>query len=435
MGTLQVGDEVFGSDGKPYRVLNKSAVHQRPCYRVTFDDATSIVCDNVHLWEVHSGRRGEKVEVLSTDQLAKQLFDESSGQRDKRITNAAPLQLPDVDLPIHPYVLGCWLGDGKRSSGEVCKPDVELFEHIERCGYDVAPESKYHIRTVYGLRRQLLDAGIFGHRFIPGQYFRASGGQRLALLQGLMDTDGCWNRTRHQAVFTTVDKSLADGVRELVVSLGWKARVWELQKTGFDRTVTAYDVTFTPVGDNPFRLSRKADLVREAPTRAKRRLIVSVEPTFSVPTQCIEVDSPNSLYLCGEAMVPTHNTGKRGTYLRHNVQGTVYAYASTQPEFWSGWSAHHTEGFGRDYGAELYEQFETAARRFWWIDLNAFKWVDGGFRGDLDYERLRLTVQAVGDSIQNEIFPLTLDGDVCEHCPVRDACGGIGVDDTAGAIA
>jgi RecB family exonuclease len=38
--------------------------------------------------------------------------------------------------------------------------------------------------------------------------------------------------------------------------------------------------------------------------------IETVSPVESVPTQCVQVDSPAALYLAGAAMIPTHNTGK-----------------------------------------------------------------------------------------------------------------------------
>ncbi|WP_409335243.1 LAGLIDADG family homing endonuclease, partial [Escherichia coli] len=85
----------------------------------------------------------------------------------------------------------------------------------------------------------------------------------MALLQGLMDTDGTWNRCRDQAVFTNKNRDLAEGVAELVRSLGWKPRIWRLgqRKYGENKRFkptpgddVIYDVTFTPFGMNPFRM-------------------------------------------------------------------------------------------------------------------------------------------------------------------------------------
>jgi hypothetical protein len=128
-------------------------------------------------------------------------------------------------------------------------------------------------------------------------------------------------------------------------------------------------------------------------------------------------------------------TGVEPAYLRHNLQGTVYAYASTQPEFWTGWREKGTEGFGDERGHRLFEQFREAPRRFTWINLQRYKFVDGGFRTDLDYNRLRLAVDAVARSIQNDIYPLSISGATCQWCPFRSGvCAGVGLpDDDSGA--
>src|SRR3954471_16053929 len=52
MGKVGVGEELIGHDGRPTRVTQKSQVHHRPCYRITFGDGSTVVCDNVHLWTV-----------------------------------------------------------------------------------------------------------------------------------------------------------------------------------------------------------------------------------------------------------------------------------------------------------------------------------------------------------------------------------------------
>ncbi|MFJ7895966.1 PD-(D/E)XK nuclease-like domain-containing protein [Streptomyces anthocyanicus] len=313
---LAVGDQVFDADGKPCTVTGKSDVHMRHCYRMRFDDGSSVVCDDEHLWVTTAGRNspGSKytTAVRTTEQIRQTL--KLYGQNQHRVQVAGALQLPDVELPIHPYVLGCWLGDGTTNGGRITKPDQELFDRIADCGYKIGdpPPStiKCPTRTIYGLRKQLRAAGLLGRKTIPSAYLRAGFGQRLELLRGLMDTDGSWNSTRHQVVFTSTDKSLAEAVCELACSLGQRAIVHTVTQSGFGLTVEAYRVTFTPTnGINPFALSRKADKVHVPTDKfSKRRVIVAVEAVPTVPTQCIAVDSPSRTYLCTESMIPTHNT-------------------------------------------------------------------------------------------------------------------------------
>jgi PDDEXK-like domain of unknown function (DUF3799)/LAGLIDADG-like domain len=353
MRAVQVGDRLLDSAGRPCTVTGKSDVHWRSCYRVRFDDASSVICDADHLWATVAGRPAGKgghlgyrpAKARTTEEIRSTL--RLYGQCHHRVPVAGALELPPIGLPIHPYVLGCWLGDGSRAGGRITNPDEELFTLIAACGYHVgrdgsaavAAGGKCPTRTAHGLTRQLRLAGLLGHKAIPAAYLRAGHGQRLALLQGLMDTDGSWNETRGQVVYSTTCKQLGLAVRELALTLGQRAVLHEVTQHGFGLTVTAYWVTFTPRGIRPFRLSRKAGQVTpRSGVRASRRVIMAVEDVPTVATQCLTVDSPDSTYLCTDAMIPTHNSARSadpdefakaaGRYLYH-MQDAHYREAVT----------------------------------------------------------------------------------------------------------
>jgi LAGLIDADG DNA endonuclease family protein len=328
MGQLQPGDTVFGADGQPCRVTQTYPVQQRPCYRIKFTDGTDLITDDVQeLPFVIAGRKPRPM-LMSVAQAVDRVWSAiTRSQRQLQVHNGAALDLPERDLPVHPYVLGCWLGDGSVHGGSIAadKLDSKTFDHIEACGYLVGnPIGKAAVsRTIYGLTTQLQQLGLqwidpawtgkshsrlTGIKQIPPEYLRASRAQRLALLQGLMDTDGTWNRPRKRAVFTTTSKSMAESIAELITTLGWKAHIAPHTAHGFGLAIQAYYVEFTPWGDNPFRLRRKADLVRLDGSRTSGyRMVESIEPVLSVPTRCIDVDSSDHLYLCGEQMLPVHN--------------------------------------------------------------------------------------------------------------------------------
>jgi hypothetical protein len=333
MGEIQVGDELFDSQGRPCKVLGKSEVHHRTCYRITFEDGKQAVADDEHLWAVTSGEGSRATErVLSTEEIRRTLK-LGNGQSRHRVMNAGALELPDADLPIDPYVLGCWLGDGDASEARICKPDEGLFELIRGRGFQIGkPQGSGNqtsrARTIHGLRGLLADCDLLHNKHIPPRYFRGSIQQRLDLLRGLMDTDGTWNKGRRKAVFESVDKRMSLGVYELAISLGQRPVVNEVRRTGFGKEVTAYMVSFTPVhGLNPFLSPVKADLVDvRFEVRARQRVIKSVEPTLTVPTQCIKVDSPDSTYLCTEGMIPTHNTSDKAKIEKYKKQAGPNAY-------------------------------------------------------------------------------------------------------------
>lgn len=203
--------------------------------------------------------------------------------------------------------------------------------------------------------RRLRNAALLGDKHVPAAYLRASYEQRLDLLRGLMDTDGSWNPLRGRAVFVTTNRRLADAVAELVLSFGITAqRHARPYHNAVRPDATAYTVEFRPVGFNPFLLPRKAEAVAARASKqrkwqttalATRRVLTSMEPVQSTPTQCVMVDAPDSLYLCGPTMIPTHNTGRRvprvyGSEDKYGDQLRIYALAVTSLDGERPTSAH-----------------------------------------------------------------------------------------------
>ena len=157
--------------------------------------------------------------------------------------------------------------------------------------------------------RRLRDIGVWkAGKHIPVAYLRASAKQRLALLQGIMDTDGCVVAGQTTCQIALSNRRLMDDVRELVLSLGHKvgAPLHKISNYGTD----VWTINFSSP-ESVFRLTRKViaqRLVTRPNSKPNWRTIVDVRPVAPVPTQCIAVDSPNHLYLAGREMIPTHNT-------------------------------------------------------------------------------------------------------------------------------
>lgn len=320
MGEIQVGDKLFDINGAVCEVCGKSEIKHLPNYRITFDDTSVVECDEEHLWTLHSGDVRVVTELAVGDLIA----------------TAGALQLPEQPLPIDPYVLGFWLADGKHSSGEVCKPDPEIWEEVQRRGYEVSNNynegtDRCRTHTIFGLRGKLDVLGILGDKQIPQMYLRGSYQQRLDLLRGIFDGDGSANHKRKQAVLNTTRLDFAEQVQELLLSLGQRPLISPYKATGFGRTVDAYCVSFRPNGINPFFLPRKANKVLKAwgAGESWRRKIVSIEKLAPQPTQCILVDSPSHTFLCTEKFIPTHNTGKKfGNEIKHAEQTQLYQLAA-----------------------------------------------------------------------------------------------------------
>lgn len=322
MGAVKMGDRLFADDGKPCTVVGLSPVHlKRECFKVNFDDGSSIVADAEHPWAVEErGKRNQKTfdwneKVLSTKELV-------AGNHFIKV--AIPLEMPHGDLPIHPYLLGAWLGDGTASAPSLCQGEQDMWEFrriLGGFGVNIGPVAYSGNRvgsfTALGVRAEFVKLGLLGNKHIPAQYLRGSLEQREMLLQGLMDTDGSITKVR-QCSFSTVIPELASGFSELLRSLGIKsASIHRKGRRSVMPNGTASDCadcwqfSFTPgASDKIFRLDRKMRRIAGdfQPRRNKRFSIVSIESVPSVPVRCIAIDAPSHLFLAGHSMVPTHNT-------------------------------------------------------------------------------------------------------------------------------
>lgn len=323
MGDVQPGDVLFDETGAPCTVTAAGPVqYGRPCRRVTFGDGTSIVADAEHEWLVNHRDWNGAPRVVSTDQLKPSC----------RIKVTGALQLPDVDLPIPPYTLGAWLGDGRCDGASLSSEDEEIYTAIQAEGVPVK-RSRWEARLggdrTQAARNDSIQArlramGLFAGKRIPTLYQRAGLRQRMSLLRGLMDTDGhCCERG--QSELTTVYPMLALDAMELIRGLGFKAAcsVGRAMFNGVD-CGAKYRIQFCAYSDTPvFTIKRKVERQRADPyrvpvfsaklkryrsTRSGGHYVRSVESVDSVPVRCIQVDSPSRLYLASESMIPTHNS-------------------------------------------------------------------------------------------------------------------------------
>jgi hypothetical protein len=320
MGEVREGDFLLDEQGHPTLVSGLSPVFLfRQCHRVTFDDGSSIIADAGHPWQVEE--RGKAIaggwkwdtKVVSTKELT---------PTKHFIRMPEPLDLPDVDLPIDPYLLGVWLGDGTAAGARITgKTDIDEFrQHLAEVGCRLSPVHKDGAFSVYDVWDRFVRLGLAGNKHIPEVYLRASARQRWALLQGLMDTDGSANLKVRTCTFYTGNSRLSDGFAELLSTLGLKSirlsRVAARRKfpDGNIRDCLAYDqFTFSAPPDvQVFRLRRKRAVQEHARVthwrRTRRFRIKSIEAVPSEPVRCVHVEAASHLFLAGPSMVPTHNS-------------------------------------------------------------------------------------------------------------------------------
>lgn len=328
MGDLQIGDEVFDKNGKLTKIVHVSSIHNNPCYKITFDDGEEIVADHEHRWLI-SFNYGKKIKevVMTTEDIEKHLkyinkLSKKHAYLIPKIYLNKPLVLEKINLPIDPYLLGVWLGDGHSADGKITNMYDEVWDEIIRRGYKIGEDvsqggsGKAKTRTVYGLEHELNFLNLLKNKHIPDIYLRSSYKQRLDVLRGFMDADGYYNAKRKRYVFATTKYKSVLFLQKLLATLSIKGTIIPCKKYCNDKIIDGWDICFS-TDIYPF-LVRKIDVQLPKTNKRTFRNIINVETVETVPTKCIEVDSPTHTFLAGYNMIVTHNTN-HDLYKQYNI--------------------------------------------------------------------------------------------------------------------
>lgn len=318
IGDVRVGTLVLCPDGTKSKVIGVFPQGVRPTFEITFDDGAIARCDDVHIWPIHvQGQRTKRVAYAYRNMVMTEVV--------RRFKRGDRLHVPTLDVPakmidhgrlrcfpVDPYLLGLLLGDGSIVKGvRFSTGDDQLADEVVAHGFkEDAPRGscRNFRKTGPRLRDALASLRLMGTRsatkFVPRVYRIASPATRLAVLQGLMDTDGTVDR-RGYVSFCSKSPQLAKDVQELVWSLGGKATITTkvvAQHGSFHNVYIQAGGKF-----DPFRLSRKRARIAGYQHARLWRRIVDVRSIGVQETVCIKIDHPLGLFITRDFVV-THNT-------------------------------------------------------------------------------------------------------------------------------
>ncbi|HET7043363.1 MAG TPA: PhoH family protein [Gaiellaceae bacterium] len=332
IGSLRVGDLVTGSDGSPTPVLGVYPQGRKEAFRVRTEDGASTLCCGEHLWHVFTPddrRRGKPGRIVETREMVGRLR-RGHRHRFELPLLSAPAELEPRDVPLDPHALGLLLGDGCLTT-RTTQSFTTADPHVNggRGGVIVAD-------PVTTALRELGLAGTHSHTtFVPQPYLQNATDVRVALLQGLLDSDGGPVARRGRTCriqYTTSSERLRDDVAFLVRSLGgvayWRRREARGRSPGRakGRLVEHRHDTFVmdlrlPEDIEPFRLARKLETYRRHGGGRPMRFVESITPSGEEETVCIQVAAADSLYVTEDFLV-THNTLNDSFIILDEAQNT-----------------------------------------------------------------------------------------------------------------
>ena len=338
IGDVMVGQEVASIDGAPSIIAGVFPQGTKPVFRVKFSDGRSVLAGLEHQWEVMYREWPEK-RVVNTEKLISML-----GK--KRYKNRLYIETAtgdfgyDAGITIHPYLLGCILGDGGLSAGCVrfSNSDSQIIEKIKPMigGLTLSkiPGSKYDYRITSPQRNgnwlleALRDFGLTGkkscEKSIPVNYLSASRESRVDLMRGMMDTDGTVEKLGSMS-YSTSSEQMQKDFTELARSLGFWAKVSSripsyTYKGEKKKGLRNYNISLFRAGmEECITLGRKRDRLFNRTTKRERNLnIESITPDGVGECTCISVSHGRELFITDQ-YICTHNTTFAMNIVEHNM--------------------------------------------------------------------------------------------------------------------
>jgi predicted phage terminase large subunit-like protein len=364
-GDLIVGDYVFNQYGEPVKVLAVQTSYIHNCVRVEFDNET-IICAKEHEWIVWTDRSrkingqyiGRQKELLE----AQHIFDGYQA-KNPAVELSKCLIMPEKELPIDPYVLGYWLGNGTSKNG-ILNCGLSDAHNYERLGNKKDYHNESRI-TVEGLTTKLRENNLIYNKHIPVEYLTASLEQRKQLFYGLMDSDGYCD-TRGRCEYTSINETLASDVATLIRSLGYKVSIIIGDATLNGKVISKkYRVCFSPCkSDKIFTLQRRQNRVDTKPTTDRedkfRHFIKSVKDCGRYSVKCITVEG--GIYLAGKNLIQTHNS--------RCVTETLPSYFLGRNPYKNVIEVSYSDDFANKFGRRNIEKINQYGKQLFGIELS-----------------------------------------------------------------
>ena len=314
---INVGDVVMGDDNLPRNVLSLNRGKEM-MFEVSIRGKDKFICNASHVLSVvnndNEGRWGLQQNQVVDVKLSDYLDWSTKRKHLSKAFKVGRVEFKNNNiLPIDPYVLGVWLGDGYSDAGRISSADPEIPRKLNELGYPTVKHLTKHSWGVSNLSSKLIELDVLKNKHIPEIYLTASVEDRLKLLAGLIDTDGhlaegnCYEFSQKSISFT-------EQVVRLVNSLGYQATHSEQKDNVFGVCQRVY-ISGSHLEDIPVVLERKKACARKQ-IKNPLRFKMDILPLYEDNYYGFEVDG-NQRYVLGNFIV-THNSGK-STLLRECI--------------------------------------------------------------------------------------------------------------------
>lgn len=335
-GDINIGDYLFGDDGKPTKVIDIPFQGIEDVYKITLKDGRVTYAGKEHLWKINNrvgfGYKQKRIdEIVTTEEILYKL-EHNTNKNIIVIPKGECVEFKEQSLLIDPYVMGLYLGDGcfKNCVSDcinltMLRTDIDNIEKyipytIEK---SVSRDISHKIHLLDGIKgnfnypmysKNILD--YYGlknkksvYKIIPDVYLFNTQENRLKLLKGLLDSDGSCT-TQGTVEYATKSEKLKDQVMFLCRSLGINCSMYLKYYKRLDNIY--FRIKLHVKNKELFNLKRKQDRIKIEHTAygnsfSEKTSIVNVEYIGKKECKCVTVDNNSHLYMIDDFIV-THNS-------------------------------------------------------------------------------------------------------------------------------
>ena len=335
-----VGDLLMGPDSRPRKVLSVHYGHSQ-LYRIKQSRAMDYTVNSLHILSLK--RRISSKELVTFNVPVCELVNS-----DKKILSnffgykAKCIYFPFRDVPIDPYLLGLWLGDGSGNINEIRTIHPEVIDWLKLFGskYDSELVLEYNYPRKYGISigfnfkksiiatfrcsQKLIDIfkqlKILEQKRVPHLYIANVRQIRLRLLAGVIDS--CGRATSKGYMLEFSSGVLANDVKYIADTLGIRTRI--VYKRSRNWSVSSKWKLYIDGNLNEvicFTGRKKRSIIEDSNTDNLSK--IKIENIGYGPYAGVEIDGDN-LYCLADGTV-THNSGKSilggivGSFLLHKL--------------------------------------------------------------------------------------------------------------------
>ena len=302
---INIGDKVMVEGGKIKTVMkkvsgktNRYLVKQPHGQDYIVTENHRLVFNRYVFNSKNKSKRHEEVIMTPKEYLDKSSFVK---QHLTRVVSKG-IEMSDKFEGIPPYLLGLWLGDGRKQALTILVNKEEEPEILEYLGMIAKmknipfelkkSDSPKIVEFAFkGINSELQKIGVYNNKHIPDSYMKSSIESRLQLLAGLIETDGYSDKKKGAITIGMSRKDLISQIRFLTLSCGISCSNIEHSKSNYNTDV--YRISLSGDLSKIPLITKKKSFEDYAPLTRGRRNKVSVEYLDKGEYVGIQVDAEN----------------------------------------------------------------------------------------------------------------------------------------------